>query len=324
MDAVAPASAPFPVSAATPAAPAPRVEAQGEPGEADVLGAANTMLAASRRARFDALYVALSQSPSGRTMSPAARAARALALAGRGDDAPASAFERAATVWDVLPVVYATEGMSTEEAVHTQAELGANTPRGIAARASLRRPGLGLAPELVAPDSRPGLSPLASRAGEALGGYVTAVSVPATPVGSTSTAASSSAASSLPFVSQRAPSAAQEMVQTGRPSGRHGGGETEIPPWFEAAARKMLGERMGTETLSMAELTLVNAAPPTQIAASSMVSSPKAAPAAPGASAGGTDGKKDDADIDAIAEEVYKAVINMMDAARARNGEPYL
>jgi hypothetical protein len=295
--------------------------ASGEPAEADVLGTASTMIAPSRRARFDALYVALSQSPSGRNLSPAARAARALALAGRGEDAPASAFERAATVWDVLPVVYATEGMSTEEAVHTQAELGANTPRGIAARAALRRPGLGgVATDFLAAEGRPGLAPLSSRAGEALASYVTSVMVPSVPVGSTSAASSSS----IPM-SQRAPSAAAELVQTGRPSGRHGGGEPEIPPWFEAAARKMLGERMGTESLSLAELTLVNNAPSTQIAAASKTGHVSAAPTAPGAGGGDQgESKKGDDDVDAIAEEVYLKILIMMDAARSRNGEPYL
>ena len=298
-------------------------QAAGEPAEADVLDTAGAMIAPSRRARFDALYVALSQSPSGRDLSPAARAARALALAGRGEDAPASAFERAATVWDVLPVVYATEGMSTEEAVHTQAELGANTPRGIAARASLRRPGIGgAAMELLGNEGRPGLAPLSSRAGEALASYVTSVSVPSVPVGSTSAPSSSS---SVP-IAQRAPSAAAELVQTGRPSGRHGGGETEIPPWFEAAARKMLGERMGTESLSLAELTLVNNAPATQIAAASKTGHVSAAPSAPGAGGGdeGESKKGDGEDIDAIAEEVYAKIMIMMDAARSRNGEPYL
>ncbi len=309
----------------TATAPTTAIEAS-EPGEADILGAASTMITPARRARFDALYVALSQAPAGKSLSPAARAARALALAGRGDDAPPSARERAATVWDVLPVVYATEGMSTEEAVQTQAELGANTPRGIAARASLRRPGLGFSDELVVPDARPGLSSLASRAGEALGGYVTSVSASSVPVGSTSVSSSSSSSSSSTPIAQRAPSAAQEMVQTGRPAGRHGGGETEIPPWFEAAARKMLGERMGTETISMAELTLVNSAPSTQIAAASRTGHVSAAPTSP--SAGGADSgeakKGDDADVDAIAEEVYTKIMIMMDAARSRNGEPYL
>ena len=311
------------VEAATPSSRGTIESASSEPAEADVLGAAGAMITSSRRGRFEALYVALSQSPSGRSLSPAARAARALALAGRGDDAPPSALERAATVWDVLPVVYATEGMSTEEAVHTQAELGANTSRGIAARAALRRPGIGgIATEFLASEGRPGLAPLSSRAGEALASYVTSVAVPSVPVGSTSVAAPSMGST----MADRAPSAAQELVRTGRPAGRHGGGEAEIPPWFEAAARKMLGERMGTESLSMAELTLVNNAPATQIAAASRTGHVSAAPTAPGAGGGdqGESKKGDGDDVDAIAEEVYTKIMIMMDAARSRNGEPYL
>jgi hypothetical protein len=127
-------------------------------------------------------------------------------------------------------------------------------------------------------------------------------------------------------ITQRAPSAAQELVQTGRPSGRHGGGETEIPPWFEAAARKMLGERMGTESLSLGELTLVNSAPASQIAASSRTGHVGAAPSAHASAAKGAGDSKDgeDMDVDSIADEVYSKILTMMDAARARNGEPYL
>nr|MBA3503526.1 hypothetical protein [Deltaproteobacteria bacterium] len=78
-----------------------------EPAEADVLASVSALIPASRRARFDALYVALSQSSSSTSWSPAARAARALALAGRGEDGPVTARERATFAWDVLPVVYA-------------------------------------------------------------------------------------------------------------------------------------------------------------------------------------------------------------------------
>ena len=100
---------------AAPAAHAERRDASqagsgAEPAEADVLGAAAAFVPASRRARFDALYVALSQSTAGRSWSPAARAARALALAGRGDDSITTARERAAAAWDVLPVVYPSAG----------------------------------------------------------------------------------------------------------------------------------------------------------------------------------------------------------------------
>jgi hypothetical protein len=315
-------SAAAPSSAAAASSVARQTEsAGGEPAESEVLGAAGNMIEGSRRARFDALYVALSQSPTGKNLSPAARAARALALAGRGDDAPVSAAERAATVWDVLPVVYATENMSTEEAVQTQAELGANTPRGIAARASLRRPGIGgVAADFVSVEG-PGLSGLSSRAGEALASYVTSVAVQSVPLGGSATSTSSP---SMPMAARAG--SVQELVQTGRPTGRHGGGETEIPPWFEAAARKMLGERMGTESLSMAELTLVNNAPATQIAAASKTGHVSAAPLSPGGGGEeqGESKKGGEDDVDALAEEVYLKILIMMDAARSRNGEPYL
>jgi hypothetical protein len=123
----------------------------------------------------------------------------------------------------------------------------------------------------------------------------------------------------------RAPTAAQELVRTGRPSGRHGGGEVEIPPWFEAAARKMLEDRSGNaDGISLAELTLVTAAPSTHIAASTRTA-PSAQPVAPAAASGSDSAKNGEPiDIDKIANEVYRQILVMMDAARARNGEPYL
>ena len=146
-----------------------------EPGETDVLEAAASLVPATRRARFDALYVALSQTPSGRTWSPAARAARALALAGRGDDAPLSARDRAATAWDVLPVVYATEGMSNSEAdsyLTTSSGGGSGAPRTAPRGGGARRGGAG-GNEYVSADTRAGLGGLSARAGEALSSYVT-------------------------------------------------------------------------------------------------------------------------------------------------------
>ena len=80
----------------------------------------------------------------------------------------------------------------------------------------------------------------------------------------------------------RAPSAAPEYVQTGRSGGRYGGGEVEIPPWFEAAARKMLAAHGDGYGISLAELTLVTAAPASHVAASTR-SAPSAVPAAPAA-----------------------------------------
>ena len=117
--------------------------------------------------------------------------------------------------------------------------------------------------------------------------------------------------------------AAHELVHTGRPAGRHGGGEVEIPAWFEAAARKMLEERSGNaDGISLAELTLVTAAPATHVAASTRTV-PSAAPLAPAiASVPLREGAP--IDIDKIANEVYRQILVMMDVARARNGEPYL
>ena len=97
---------PFDRGAATPAMPGagamPTLGA--EPAEADVLATATAMVPSARRAKFEAMYVALGKSGTARSWSPAARAARALALAGRGDDT-ITAHERVQAAWDVLPVV---------------------------------------------------------------------------------------------------------------------------------------------------------------------------------------------------------------------------
>jgi trimeric autotransporter adhesin len=272
-----------------------------EPRDEDVLSSALTLVPTARREKFQALYVALSQSPSGRTWSPAARAARALALAGRGEDT-VSARERATVAWDVLPVVYGVdaeiESLSTGEA---------------AARTARRREELrAFEPMLV--EGRPGLANLSSRAGEALSSYV----APSSSAGGASSSSSRESGALL-----RAPTAAPELVQTGRPAGRYGGGELEIPAWFEDAARKMFAKAStASDGISLAELTLVAAAPPQQIAASSRTASAPA-PAAP-APAAAASPQKQQVDIEKLANDVYREVLVLMDIARARNGEPYL
>jgi hypothetical protein len=285
----------------------------GEPSEPDVLEAAAALVPAARRARFDALYVSLSQSSSGRSWSPAARAARALALAGRGpaDDAPLSARDRAASAWDVLPVVYATDGSTSVAA-------GAGTFGSAARRAGRSgRPGESLTADdgVISVDGRPGLGALSARAGEALGSYVTPT------IAAPSREPSQRGEAMSPAM--RAPTAAQELVRTGRPSGRFGGGEVEIPTWFEAAARKMFDERSsgGDAGISMAELTLVTAAPSSHVAASTRQA---AAPLAPASAAPGPSQNAPQIDIEKVANEVYRQILVLMDAARARNGEPYL
>jgi hypothetical protein len=164
----------------------------------------------------------------------------------------------------------------------------------------------------------PGLAGLTTRAGDALGAYVAPVAPPSAPTPSRRDSQSAGAV-------LRPPTAAPEYVQTGRSGGRYGGNEIEIPPWFEAAARKMLSDRSdNADGISLAELTLVNAAPASHIAASTR-SAPSAAPPAPGGGASaGQSNNAPQLDIEKLANDIYRQILIMMDAARARNGEPYL
>jgi len=284
----------------------------GEASDEDLLASAAAFVPASRRDKFQALYLALSQSPSGRSASPAARAARALALAGRGEET-ITARERASIAWDVLPVVYGQQ-------LRDEAEMATLSTGEAAQRLARRREELrAMDPTYV--DGRPGLSNLSARAGEALGSYVAPST--AAPAEGGRAAASSSARGEQGAV-LRAPTAAPELVQTGRPAGRHGGGELELPAWFEQAARKMLTERSGVAgDISLAELTLVTSTPAPQIAAASRgpSSSSHSHSPSPSAHAGAV---KQQVDIDKLANDVYREVLVLMDVARARNGEPYL
>jgi hypothetical protein len=253
------------------------------------------------------MYVALGQSSPARSWSPAARAARAVALAGRGDDS-ITARERAAIAWDVLPVVtvgeLGTDGepaaMSTGQAAQRAASRR-DTQRGVDFSMFVERPGLG------------GLS---ARAGEALGSYVMPQDAAPAARGATRAAASSP---QQPGAVLRAPTAAPELVRTSR---RHGGGDLELPSWFEQAAKRMLAEPSTgiSDSISLSELTLVNAAPSSQIAASSRTA-PSAMPAPPPKA---SEAKDAHLDVETIANDVYRQILVIMDATRARNGEPYL
>ncbi|HEU4611529.1 MAG TPA: hypothetical protein VFS15_05610, partial [Kofleriaceae bacterium] len=273
--------------------------APAEPRDEDVLAAATAYVPASRRDKFHALYVALGQSASARTWSPAARAARALALAGRGEDT-ITARERATVAWDVLPVVY---GIGDDESTLSTGDA--------AAREARRRE---LDPVLV--EGRPGLSALSARAGEALGAYVA-------PAAAATAVASSSATREVGAL-LRPPTAAPELVETGRPTGRFGGGEVEIPAWFEEAAKKMFADRGSTsiaDGISIGELTLISTAPTRQIAAATR----EHGSAAPVAATPAAEPKEAaQVDIEKVANDVYREVLVLMDLARARNGEPYL
>jgi hypothetical protein len=85
----------------------------------------------------------------------------------------------------------------------------------------------------------------------------------------------------------------------------------------------MLDERSSvSDGISLAELTLVMAAPPTQIAASTRDAG-AAAPIAPAPSAA-AGAEKQQVEIEKLANDVYREILVLMDIARARNGEPYL
>jgi len=270
--------------------------------EQTVLATASALVSSTRRAKFEAMYVALGQSNATQGWSPAARAARALALAGRGDDM-ISARERAEIAWDVLPVVSIGElGRDGEPTALSTGQLAQRT----ANRRQLAELG-----QFV--EQRPGLSMLSSRAGEALGHYV----APQAGAAAVAASSSSSAPRELGAV-HRAPTAAPELVQTGP---RFGGGEVELPAWFEQAAKKMFEDKTGlAENIQLSELTLVQTAP-ANIAASTR-GAPSAMPAAPAAQSAPAAAAH--VDVESLANDVYARILIMMDATRSRNGDPFL
>jgi hypothetical protein len=289
-----------------------------EPSSTEIADAVE--VPAPQRGRFEAIYQSLSRSPAGRSLSPSVRAARALAIAAAQDGASGdggSAHERARAAWSVMPAVYAGDG------------------GGAAAPASARGT---TSPELtlVAPSSpygddggrdgeaidemRPGLSRLAARAGEAIGSFVR-------PSGPEVAQASSGAARVSGGATDRgvAEPFVHELIRTGRGFSRAGGGETEIPSWFEAAARKMLEQRGLGESLSVAELTLIASAPSRQVAASTRDAGGGPAPAmasAPPGEGGAAQGEAPN--IEKIAADVYAEILKLIDIARERSGDPWL
>lgn len=250
--------------------------------------------------------------------SPSVRAAQALALVHRSGvlAGNASMAERASLAWDAMPMLEvqkqlesghggfdlgALEALAASVADATSTVVIPNAPRLASALAALQ--------SMVAPtrngrvgNNNSAASATSTRAGDSLASLVTS---------------NTSSAGAV----RRVPTAAAEMVRTGP----RRTGESEIPDWFEKAARKMFGEPSGTvaDGLSMSDLTLINAAPPQQVAASTRgESAPSAAPSV--ASATTESGAGNKIDVERTAREVYRAVLQIMEAARARNGEPYL
>jgi hypothetical protein len=114
------------------------------------------------------------------------------------------------------------------------------------------------------------------------------------------------------------------MSRPGRTFSQSGGGEPEIPAWFEAAARRMLDDRSPGAGMSLAELVLVTSAatPSKSIAAATRGASSSPAQSAPMTS-GGAAGGGPKPDVDKLALEVYEEVLRLIDIARERSGDPY-
>lgn len=286
---------------------------------------------------FEALYVALSRSPAGRSLSPAVRAARALALAGsfvapasgsRAGATPASpgGRARAAAAWAVMPTVLA----SGADAFWPGADAFAASAPDMPTLAGAELPG----------SERPERQLMTARAGESLQSFV-APGEAATPVSADrapSASASSAAASRSRGAVQRVPTAAQPLVQTSQSRAqvaavqdmirsaqqKRSSGDNSIPAWFEEAARRMFQEGSDGGGISLAEMTLVTAAPARLVAASPKSASSGASSRPPDANSGSeSHDAEPTANVEQMAREVYAEICRMIEMARSRNGNTW-
>jgi hypothetical protein len=176
----------------------------------------------------------------------------------------------------------------------------------------------------------PGADVIPSDVGAALRALVAPIAPSIAPAHSVSSSFAGRAAATPAFFSQPAahPIAARDssaMTELVRPSGESRGssGGFEIPEWFEAAARKMLADKGGSDDrLGLPELTLIGAAAQsstTRLAADKGegVSALKAS--ATTGSSGGDDKAKED--LYDLAVEIYDEICRLNDIARQRSGE---
>ncbi len=310
--ATTPGGLPLPSFATAPAgAPSATASIAGAPpstvdGEVPDLDAIPALGGAPRdlRARFESIYVALARTGDGQNLSPSARAARAMALLAREDGGTTSARERALAAWSMLPNVY-------------QGGMDVVAPRdGVADDSPV--------------ESRPGLAALAARAGESLGSFVAPSAREVSSWGADDRGTSALAArAELPVYvdtsssSSQSSSSRSSMSRPGRTFAQAGGGEPEIPAWFEAAARRMLDDRSPGAGMSLAELVLVTSAatPSKAIAASTRGSSPTAVASTPSTAAQSAGGQKPN--VEKLAYDVFQEVLRLIDIARERGGDPY-
>jgi hypothetical protein len=285
--------------------------------------------------------------------SPAVRAAQALAMitkaAAAGNSAMPDLRDRAALAWDVMPMVsaaYLVEQQSAQSQSATSDELTALQLNSIFENGGLGDVGNF---DMVAPGSDRGVSAAPSSrqsraqtpwfarmsggVGQALGSLVKRESRSSSGDWSESwsgdakrgESARSRTAESMTQVEniaavRRPPTAAAEMVRTGTAARAS---EAELPSWFEAAARKMFGEQSAlTDGISLADMTLIQSAPAQQIAASTVGETAASTPSS--TSSASHNNAQQAFDVESIARDVYRAVLQIMDSVRARNGEPYL
>lgn len=305
-------------------------------------------------AGFEALYVALSRSPAGRSLSPAVRAARALALAGQvagpsgaGRTGAAGAGTRpvadpgvrarAAAAWAVMPMIF-TGGLDSAwmaAAGTTAAGAPASAPALAGTGVAATRGATAMVGAELPRSDRPELQAVAARAGESLQSFV---APSAAPEAAASERASATASARSTGAVHRAPTAAQplvtgpsranvtavqEMIRSAQQ--KRTAGDNSIPPWFEEAARRMFQEGSDSGGISLAEMTLVTSAPARMVAASPKSASGSSASARPAAATGGSEGHDAEptANVEEIAREVYAEICRMIESARNRNGDTW-
>ncbi|MBK7198531.1 MAG: hypothetical protein IPH80_39285 [Myxococcales bacterium] len=267
------------------------------------------------RQRFESVYIALTRSVEGQSLSPAARAARAMSLVASSTPG-LSPREAAAATWSMLPDVY--RGGLDLVAPHD-----ARTDRDGAA-------------DML--DARPGLAGLAARAGESLGSFVSPSMAEVRDVaasgfagsGESGSAGSSAAASraASPVYVENAPARPStpspfSAPRPGRAFGQFGGGEPEVPAWFESAAQRMFssGDDRGAG-MNLAQMVLVTAMPQQQVAAATRGTSAGGGGGSP-AQGAGKHAPAEKPDVEQLAFEVYHEVMHLLDIARKRSGDPF-
>jgi hypothetical protein len=279
---------------------------------------------------FDAVYLSLDDGGGARPLAPSARAARALAVASRSTSgspgAAASARARAAAAWAVLPVVLP----------------GGATRRAGAGGAGAR---VGKAAGGLASGSTEARARGAGSAGQALASLVAPTFLAADRAGDAEPAWSSVAPSSAgreqpgraapqpTFVSTSAPREAPSASPAAPPPPARPSEPPKASPeadmaWFYEAAQKYFADAGPSSSgLSVAEMTLVTAAPRAQVAASPQRADRPVTQAA--STTQGDASKPGEApaaarpDVDKIAQEVFEQVCRMIAIARERSGDPW-